>query len=107
RFAKAPVGILHRAEPSHSPLAIIPRRQSDSFERAQDSARPVHVIHAPATEPRPFARLILEQKFYSPLDHWMSRRPSVAAKALDDARGHVCRRWIDHRVVIGKRNVAE
>ena len=37
----------------------------------------------------------------------MFRGPAVAAETLDDARGDVGRRGIDHSIVVSKRNVAK
>src|SRR5690242_9891732 len=107
RFAEAAVGLLHGTEPDHRTLAILASSKRNGFERAQNSSRPINVIHAPATEPRAIAALILQQKLHGPLNDAMFGGPAEAAKALHHACGHVSGGGIDHGVVIGKRNIAE
>src|SRR5437762_2666760 len=58
-------------------------------------------------EPGTVLALILKQELHSALDDGMFRGPAVAAETLDDARGDVGRRGIDHSIVVSKRNVAK
>src|SRR6266446_3524489 len=81
--------------------------ERNGFERAENAAAAVNVIHAPAAEPGAVFGLILEKKFYGALDGRMLGGPAETAEAFDNASGDVGGGRIDHGVVVGERNVAE
>src|SRR5882762_8788118 len=107
RLSEAAVGLLHGAKPGDGALAVIARCERNGFERAENSAAAVNVVHAPAAEPGAVAGLILEQESYRALDGGMLGGPAETAEAFDNAGGDVSGRRIDHGVVVGERNVAE
>ncbi len=106
-FAEAAVRFLHGAQPTHGALAIFFRGERNRFEGAQHAACSVDVIDAPTAEPGTIFALILQKEFQAALHRRMVRGPAVAAQALEDTRRYVGSRGIDHRVVVGERNVAE
>ena len=107
RFAKAAVHFLDAAEPDDRALAEFSRGERNGFQGAQDPARSVNVIDAPAAEPRTVFALILQQKLHCALNDGVVGRPAMAAEALNDTSGDVGCRRVNHSVVIGKGNVAE
>src|SRR5882672_792306 len=107
RLAEAAVGLLHGAKPGDGALAIIAGCERNGFERAENAAAAVDVIHAPAAEPRAVFGLIFEQKFDGALDGGMLGGPAETAEAFDNAGGDVGGGRIDHSVVVGEGNVAE
>ena len=98
-----------RAQPIDRALAFHARAEPNGFERAQHAAGAVDVIHAPAPDTMRLRGLIASAGMrYRALNRRMRRRPAeLCPRHSIDARGHVRGRGIDHRVVIGKRNLCQ
>ena len=68
RFAKASVHLLNAAEPTNRALAKLASGKRNGFEGAQNTARSINVIDAPASEPGTVLALILKQELHGTLD---------------------------------------
>ena len=90
RLAESSVGLLHAAQPRHSPLAVVLRRQRNRLECAQYSARPVNVVRAPPAEPRAVFGLVFRQELYRAPNRRMVGGPAETPETFHDARRHVC-----------------
>ena len=69
--------------------------------------RAIDVIHAPASIPRSVCLLHAAQVGDRPIDRWMANSQADAAKGLQHPAGQIGGTGIDHRVVVGKRDLAE
>src|SRR5262249_25044532 len=107
RFTETAITFLNTLQPAHSALRILLRVKGNGFEGTQYTAGSVNVIHTPAAKPGAVLALIFQQELQAALHRGMIRRPAETAEAFHYTRGNVRRGWIDHRVVVGERNVAE
>src|SRR5437899_9425907 len=96
RFAETAVHFLDAAEPVDGALAEFARGKGNRFEGAQDAARSINIIHAPAAEPRTVFRLILQQKIHGSPNDRVAVGPTEAAETLNNARGDISGRSEEH-----------
>src|SRR5256884_5657998 len=77
------------------------------FFQAEDGIRDVAVTGVQTCALPIFFRLILQQKIHGSPNDRVAVGPTEAAETLNNARGDISGRGVDHGVVIGKGNVAE
>src|SRR5580698_4278319 len=107
-FAPTAVGVLHHANPLGGLLdlrLVVP--DADGFESAQNEKCAVDIVDAPASKPTAVRLLFIEDELDSLFDALVFARVAIDGQHLQNAPGNVDGRRIEHRVMIGKRDVLE
>ncbi len=81
--------------------------ETNRIKPAQDEECAIDVVHAPAPEPASVGLLFGEDELDGFLHALVVARESIGGQHLQNAPRNVDRRRIEHRVVIGERDVLE
>ena len=77
------------------------------LQASQHEERPVEIVDAPAPKPASVRLLFFEDELDRLLHSLVATGVAVVREHLQDAAGDVDRRRIEHRVVVGERDVLE
>ena len=106
-LAPAAVGVLVRRRASRPRARIGGRRGVDAGrdQRRHDRAGAVDVVGAPAAEPRPVGLLRARAASATPRRHAGASGQALGGEHLDDVRGDVGRRRVDHLAEVAERQL--
>ena len=104
-LAPAAVGVLVRPQPGDRTAdRRLARLDPGGDQGGHDRARAVDVVRAPAAEPGPVGLLVLQQPDHAAAAGGLAGK-TLGGERLDDVRGDVGARRVDHRAEVAERQL--
>src|SRR5439155_27245780 len=107
-LSPAAIRVLYHAQPLRSLLNVgLVMIYAYRLQAAQHQPYSVNVIYAPASEPGAIGFLLITNELQRSFHGGMIFVVAVRREHLENPACDIHRRWIQHGVVVGKRNVLE